>query len=368
MNRSFSVYLDVVRFTAAFLVYLYHSNQRFLTEAPLPASNYGHSSVIVFFVLSGFVIAFVTATKESQLPAYAASRISRVFSVTVPAIVLTLVLDGIGRQLLPDIYAGYPYDQFVARLGGSLLLLNEVWFLSITSFSNVPYWSICFEFWYYVTFAMVVFLPKRVGLLAALGLGLLIGPKLLLLAPLWWLGVLLYRWRASQQWSGPASLVIAVLSTAGIIAFHALDVSEQCTDWLIGVIGKETHRQLTFAKFFVGDYILGVLVFLNFASMRNVLVRHGKSLLLIERPVRLIANYTFTLYLLHQPLFLFWAAVVNGNPAGPGFWLTVTALMLLTVCVVGHFTENRRYLLRDFLFRLLSRLPLARPVAATRHE
>ena len=78
MNRPFSVYLDLVRFIAAFLVYLYHSNQRFLIEARLPASDYGHSSVIVFFVLSGFVIAFVTATKESELPAYAASRISRV--------------------------------------------------------------------------------------------------------------------------------------------------------------------------------------------------------------------------------------------------------------------------------------------------
>lgn len=368
MNRSFSVYLDVVRFTAAFLVYLYHSNQRFLTEALLPASHYGHSSVIVFFVLSGFVIAFVTATKESQLPAYAASRISRVFSVTVPAIVLTVILDAIGRQLVPEIYSGYPFDQFIARIGSSLLLLNEVWFVSITSFSNVPYWSICFEFWYYVTFAMVVFMPKRVGTLAALGVGLALGPKFLLLAPLWWLGVLLYRWRASQRWSGSVSLVIAVLSTVGIVAFHAFGVSELCSDWLMGVIGRENHRLLTFAKFFVGDYILGVLVFLNFASMRNVLARHGQSLLLIERPVRLVANYTFTLYLLHQPLFLFWGAVVHGDPAGPGFWFTVTALMLLTVGVVGHLTENRRYILRDFLFRTMSRLSPARPVVASRHE
>ena len=368
MNRSFSVYLDVVRFTAAFLVYLYHSNQRFLSEAMLPASHYGHSSVIVFFVLSGFVIAFVTATKESALPAYAASRISRVFSVTVPAIVLTVLLDAIGRQLMPDIYSGYPFDQFIARIGGSFLLLNEVWFISITSFSNVPYWSICFEFWYYVTFAMVVFMPKRIGTLAALLAGLAIGPKFMLLAPLWWLGVLLYRWRATEEWSGPVSMALAVLSTAGIVAFHAFGVSEWCSDGLMEVIGKENHRQLTFAKFFVGDYILGVLVFLNFASMRNVLARHGQSLLLIERPVRVVANYTFTLYLLHQPLFLFWGAVVQGDPAGPGFWLTVTALMLVTVGVVGHLTENRRYILRDALFRLISRLPLARPVGATRHE
>ena len=87
-----------------------------------------------------------------------------------------------------------------------------------------------------------------------------------------------------------------------------------------------------------------------------------------ERPVRLVANYTFTLYLLHQPLFLFWGAVVHGDPAGPGFWFTVTALMLLTVGVVGHLTENRRYILRDFLFRTMSRLSPARPVVASRHE
>lgn len=368
MNRSFSVYLDVVRFTAAFLVYLYHSNQRFLSEAILPASHYGHSSVIVFFVLSGFVIAFVTDTKESRLPAYAASRISRVFSVTVPAIILTVILDAIGRQLVPEIYSGYPFDQFVARIGGSLLLINEVWFISITSFSNVPYWSICFEFWYYVTFAMVVFMPKRRGVLAALLAAVALGPKFMLLAPLWWLGVLLYRWRVTQDWSGSVSLVLAVLSSVGIVAFHAFGISEWCSDWLMGVIGKENHRQLTFAKFFIGDYILGVLVFLNFASMRNVLAHHGQSLLLIERPVRLVANYTFTLYLLHQPLFLFWGAVVQGDPEGPGFWLTVTALMFMTVGVVGHLTENRRYILRDFLFRLISRIPLVRSAEVARHD
>ncbi len=40
-------------------------------------------------------------------------------------------------------------------------MLNEVWFISITSFSNVPYWSICYEMWYYVGFALIVFLPGR---------------------------------------------------------------------------------------------------------------------------------------------------------------------------------------------------------------
>ena len=88
-------YLDLVRFVAACLVYLYHSNQRWLIADILPASNYGHSSVIVFFVLSGFVIAYITDTREKQFPIYSASRISRIYSVAFPAIFLTILLDSI---------------------------------------------------------------------------------------------------------------------------------------------------------------------------------------------------------------------------------------------------------------------------------
>lgn len=351
MNRPFSVYLDLVRFVAAVLVYFYHSNQRFLIEQILPASNFGHSSVIVFFVLSGFVIAFVTATKESSLPSYAASRISRVYSVAFPAIVLTVCLDSIGRQLAPEIYDGYPYDQFLARIGGSLSMANEIWLISITSFSNVPYWSIGYEWWYYVTFALAMFLPWPIGVLAAAGLALVIGPKLILLAPIWWLGVLLYHWRAPRELSMIASCSMVAISLAGIFGFHAMGLGELTSEWLKELIGKDLHRSLTFSKFFLGDYLLGIFVFMNFAGMRNLLAAKGQWVLAVEKPVRVVANYTFTLYLLHQPLFLFWGAVVRGDPTAPWFWLTVTGLMALSVAIVGKYTENRRHALRRVLFR-----------------
>jgi len=352
MNRQFSVYLDLVRFIAAVLVYLYHSNQRFLIETILPASNYGHSSVMVFFVLSGFVIAFVTATKENTLATYSASRMARVFSVTVPAILLTVLLDSLGRRLYPEIYAGYPYDQFLPRIAGSLSMLNEFWFVSITSFSNVPYWSICYEWWYYVTFAIVCFFPLRVGIPAGLIAALILGPKLLLLAPIWWLGVLLYRWRRLHDIPVGWASAVLLASVIGIVLFHAISVGDAATTWLKGVLGEELHRSLTFSKFFVGDYLLGALVFANFVGARSVLSRYGSFLLRIQKPVRFLANYTFTLYLLHQPLFLFWGAVVKGDPTGPWYWLVVTGLMFGSVVVVGHFTENRRKSLRDFFLGL----------------
>lgn len=354
MNRPFSVYLDLVRFLAAVLVYLWHSNQRLLIDSILPASNYGHSSVIVFFVLSGFVIAFITDTKESTLATYAASRISRVFSVAIPAIIMTLVLDSAGRILYPIIY-DYPYDQFLTRIAGSLLMANEVWQISITSFSNVPYWSICYEWWYYVTFAMVMFLPLRCGILLVALTTIVIGPKIMLLAPVWWMGVLLYRWRGLQQLSLSTSCLMVVFSVVGIVLFHRFGMMEVAETWLENLIGGDLVRLLTFSKRFIADYLLGILVFVNFAGMRNLVAFKGGLMLVIARPVRFFANYTFTLYLLHQPLFLFWAAVIRGDPKAPWYWTSVTVLTFLSVGLIGFYTESRRHVLRAWLLPILSR-------------
>lgn len=354
MNRPFSVYLDLVRFVAACFVYVYHSNQRWLIAEPLPASHYGHSAVIVFFVLSGFVIAFVTHEKENRWPAYVASRASRVYSVAIPAVVLTLALDAIGRQFNPAIYT-YPFDQFVVRSGSSLALLNEWWFVSITSFSNVPYWSICYEGWYYIAFGALVFLPQRLGVSVVLLISLALGPKIVLLAPLWWAGVLLYRWQRLRTISTPLAWCLVVGSTAGICAFHALGVTELWTDFFKSVVGAARFDALTFSKFFAADYLLGILVFLNFAGMRQVAGSMGTLFGRIERPVRFVAQYTFTLYLLHQPLFLFWGSVLPGDAGHSAFWWRTTGLVAASVLLVGHVTESRRHGLRRWMLRCLER-------------
>jgi len=356
MNRPFSIYLDAVRFIAAFLVYVYHSNQRRIVADILPASDYGHSAVIVFFVLSGFVIAYITDTKERFWATYTASRISRVYSVAVPALILTVLLDSIGRQLYPGLY-DYPFDQFVVRLASSLLMLNEVWFVSITTFSNVPYWSICYELWYYVAFGLLTFLPRRVAWWSAGGLLLLLGPKLVILAPIWGAGVLLYRWRALRALPMVWAVALLLLSVLGLLTFFMSDVEKMATVWLKSLVGANWHVQLTFSKFFLSDYLLAILVFTNFVAMRRVAVLIAPVLIVIERPVRFLAAYTFTLYLLHQPLFLFWAAVIRGNPQGYAYWLSTTALVMLSVMAVGHFTENRRHQFRKWLEVYLSGIP-----------
>ena len=355
MGKSFSIYLDLVRFVAACLVYVHHSNRRLLVQDILPASEYGHSMVIVFFVLSGFVIAFVTDTKERHWASYAASRISRIYSVALPAIFLTIVLDTVGRHLYPEMYNS-PFDRFFLRTLGSVLLLNETWFIAITSFSNVPYWSICYEMWYYVTFGCLMFLPRRAAMVAIAVLALLLGPKIVLLAPIWMMGVLLYRWQRWLHISGIQCWLLVAGSWMGIVVFHWLDMAGMTATYVKSIMGVHWHTELNFSKFFLSDYLLGILVFLNFAGMRQVSEHLAPLLLPLERPIRWLAGYTLSLYLLHQPLFLFWAAVLRGDPNGYTYWAMTTALVAVSVWTIGWITENKRHVLKRWLEQRLIRV------------
>lgn len=348
MSKSFSIYLDLLRFIAACLVYQSHANQRLLVSTVPPASSFGHSSVIVFFVLSGYVISWISASREKNLASYAASRLSRIYSVAVPAIILSILLDAAGRQLYPELYT-YPFSKFFTRSASSLLMLNEVWFLSIISFSNIPFWSICYESWYYLAFGLLTFLRRRHAVFFVAALAMLLGPKILLLAPVWAAGVVLYRWKALQALSEFQAWLLVLASVCGIIAFHQADMTNLLAYHLRSMIGYKPYIDLAYSKFFLSDYMLASLVFCNFAGMRRVCARLEPALLLIERPVRFLASYTFTLYLLHQPLLLFWGAVIHGNPGAYGYWGMITTMVALSVLLLGHVTENRRHLLKHWL-------------------
>ena len=366
MNRTFSVYLDLVRFSAACLVYLSHSNQRWLVQDILPASRYAHSAVIVFFVLSGFVIAYVTEVKEREWRDYAAARLSRVYSVALPAVLLTLLLDTIGRSLNPGVY-DYPYDQFATRVAGSLLFANETWFVSMLAFSNVPYWSVCYEVWYYVFFGLLVFAPRKPALVLMAGLALLLGPKIVLLAPVWILGVVLYRWRALRSLSPAVSWLLLVSSTAGIIVYSATDFMLMVERHAMVLFGREPYRSLVWSRHFLSDYVLGFLVFAHFAGMRGVADHFGPVLLRFEKPIRWLASYTFSLYLLHYPLFLFWASVIRGDPSTHLYWALTTLAVGASVVAIGLLTEQKRYVLTHWLRERLGALGRKRSAGVHGH-
>jgi hypothetical protein len=139
MTPALSVYLDALRLLAALMVFAHHASYPIFGGRWISAlGGYGHEAVVVFFVLSGFVIAFVTDVKERTPAAYAGSRLSRLWSVALPALAATLAMDAIGRQLAPQAYA----DVLVNPQGplASALFVNEFWTAQWHVGSNIPFW------------------------------------------------------------------------------------------------------------------------------------------------------------------------------------------------------------------------------------
>ena len=228
MNRPTSLYLDLVRPIAALIVMLSHVSQTALTDGQMAVFAYtGTEAVDVFFVLSGFVIAHVCARGETDWRDYAISRATRIYSVAMPALLLTAAVDAIGLRHDPSIYeAGYqPFTPgLVLR---SVLFLGEQWNSHRFPGSDGPYWSLGFEVWYYVAFGVFMFAPRGWRWLGAAATLAFIGPKVAVLFPIWLMGVAAYRMVARGGIDPRLGWALFGVPILGVALFFALPHSRQ---------------------------------------------------------------------------------------------------------------------------------------------
>lgn len=349
MTRSFSVYLDLVRFLAAFVVVLNHAPFPF--ESKPFIFSFGHEAVVVFFVLSGYVIAYVADTKEHTLKAYTISRMARIYSVVLPAIILTGLFDFLGFTLDPTAYApgARAWDYIPIRVTASLLFLNQIWFTSIQLFSNVPYWSLGYEVWYYAGFALVTYIGGRRGWLLFFGLALLLGPKIVLLMPLWWGGVYLYRSKLLKRVSAGVGWAMLLLSVLGFLAYLHWDMGDRAKGFLLPFIGPEMTREFLSSKRFLADYFLGGCIAVHFIGLRAICERYREVPGLLAKPIRSLAGSTFTLYLLHRPLLLFYAALFSLETVSPGDYLFLLAVVVATAYGISLVTEQKKHVFKRWI-------------------
>jgi peptidoglycan/LPS O-acetylase OafA/YrhL len=326
IGRRESLYLDLMRSLGALTVVVGHA----ATIFPLRhVYIWGHEAVIAFFVLSGYVICNVADTRENDARVFVVARLARLWSVLVPAMVLTVACDYTGRAfgLHGAAYAHVHQDLPLVRVGAVLVFLSESW-VSIQPLSNGVVWSLCAEFWYYMMFAAWVFAPPgrlRVGLVAAACV--LAGHKALLLLPIWLMGVALQRSRWLRS-PGPGESVALFAGSCVIIAAILLaGVSQPLTHVMEGWVGPWVYCHLAQARLFWFDWLLGALFAAHLAGARRV-VAHV-PLERIARPVRGCAGVSFAAYLFHVPVLDFCAAFL---PQSQG-WLAIA----LTFCVIGIF-------------------------------
>jgi peptidoglycan/LPS O-acetylase OafA/YrhL len=348
MRRDFSLYLDLVRIVSCAVVVLSHLGHGHLIGGILwPFTFMGNEAVMVFFVMSGFVIAHVSAQVETKLEQYVAARLARLYSVILPAMLLTLVLDGLGARLDPADYArawGSPEHGLAMAYVLSAAMLNQSWAWSQHFGSNGAYWSIPYEFWYYFIFGTATYLRGKQRIVWLL-IGLIFaGPKILLLMPVWLLGVGVY-WAAQRRPLQRHGALLAATSLGVVLWMLYVDFSSAGRNGFMGMKPDSL----------IWQYTVGLCLALHLYGMSQAARHLALPLGFATRPIRYVAGGTLAIYLFHLPILEFLHAVTVSFGR---FWFT-PVLMLLVPFVfsltVGRWCEARKRTIRDFLLRQFGR-------------
>ncbi len=342
MNRLTSLYLDVVRLTAAMIVFLGHSSgQAFTGGLFWQLGTYLQTAVIMFFVLSGYVIAFVTDTKEKKLSDYSIARISRLLSVVIPALFITAICDYIGLQIDPSFYIdgpwGYPEGNQVLNYILSFFLIQNLHGLALNPGINGPFWSLSFEFAYYFIFAAALFLTgiKRFAIIV---LALLIsGPAIVALFPIWLMGYFLYFLHKSNKPFINQYIEIAISITCLLLLIFA-------SPWV-----RDNFTFAFYGRYLIADYFEAIVFTLHLLFVPSLLIKLGHILEACSSFIRWTASLTFALYLFHRPLIQLFVLI---SPEEPSSWLTRAIVLLGTLIIIitlGRWSEKQKYTIKRLI-------------------
>ena len=332
-----SIFMDTLRVLAAITVFYGHAYAQWFTTIGYDygAFDWGHVSVVVFFALSGYVIAHTTKGNNRGPSLYAQSRLSRLSSVVIPTLIVTALIEISIKLLNPDFAMHYTRGLTLPRYLMSGLYLNEVWFFSASPPINGPLWSLSFEFWYYVIFGCFFYRTKNWISIALIFITCLIaGPKILAMMPIWILGNLAYRiHNPMKNQAGTWIIVFASFLIAMVIA-----------PILPSYPYNLGSAPLFFAGKFITDFIVGIFVAIalwalpgGYGLPRSA-DKGNKAMVVLRK----FADLTFPLYVLHDPLLILFRSIW-ATKLYDGLQMAVGMLVVFFACMIlGHLMEEKR--------------------------
>ncbi|MEH2096162.1 acyltransferase family protein [Nostoc sp.] len=325
-------------------------------------TGFAHQAVITFFVLSGLLIGNSVFKKLQQhkftWKSYLIARLSRLWIVLIPALLLGLTWDLVGNFLSQGqsiVYSGALGTNIIPQpvvnsispsiFLGNLFFLQNIYFPTLGS--NAALWSLSHELWYYITFPVMMLLvidfPKfnqcliwiTVLLFLLFGMKLrsdegflvwLFGSLPLLISP---------NKKLSQQHQSYFLLSAYSLAIVTLIAIR------------INVINSHA------------DLILGIVVSVLVLAMS---LQQGKeNLNIITRVSLWISEFSYTIYLTHVPFLIFILSFVIKNERWQPdtqhlFYILILLIITLFYArIVYLLTERYTPQLRDYLKIALSK-------------
>lgn len=366
MNKNLSAFLNFSRWFAAFMVLISHvrhlvvvdcayvEQKTFLVKIMYFITGFGHQSVMVFFVISGFLVGGLTLDRwlvhKIDLIAFFSARISRLYTVFIPALIVGFAFDYIGVNWFnaSELYTNpAQYNTIVLEHSivprmdisffiGNFFMLQGVRFGPFGS--NGPLWSLANEWWYYCFFGSLglALFGRGVRPFIAIGFSLtiiaLLPLYMLLLGSLWALGVATYFWiKSSELRLHPvlSGIIFALIATGCRLSQGVGDLSMFIT------LGR--------------DFLVG----LGFCFLLNSMSRIEVPFISINKN---LADFSYSTYLFHFP-FLVFSVAVGYQVFGLEFqlqpnlisFLYILGLTFFCVCFsygISLITERYTYFIR----------------------
>jgi len=363
--------LNCCRWVAALLVMIGHLRDFLfvgydqIQGAGLPAkafyfiTGFGHHAVMIFFVMSGFLVGGRVLEQylnhSFSWRKYIIDRSTRIYIVFMAALILGGSLDYTGLKAfnplgLYDRSHAYPFSCDLANrdvsqslevktLLGNMMMLQTI---SVSVFgSNGPLWSLAFECWYYLLFP--------------------------------WLLMILFS-------KGVWLKILGALASIGIITLLPFSAISYFGIWLMGVMARTIVLPRVFEKRFLFilfvivicamrafgsdslylDYALGIAFALFIGAVHGDGAGGRKVNHLLSRANAFLAGFSYSLYVLHFPFILFGISAMNaifGFAIGrqPTFQNILLFMVMVLVTyfyalLVSRWTENKTGVVRGALY------------------
>ncbi|TDK66526.1 acyltransferase [Sapientia aquatica] len=342
--------LTFFRFIAAVIVVVFHYGQAAGLSAVLTS---GPQMVTFFFVLSGFVMGIsYYHKKEVVAKTYWWARVSRIMPVYLLALFLTIVFLYLQREKVDIIAAGLD------------IVLLQSWLTPYPIKLNSPGWSLSAEMFFYFSFpfilkaisqnkvstsrlfiiSIIIWLATQIVLSVALTMGYYTGfpstsHDLIFYFPpshfcSFLLGVSGGVWFIRNHTKISAKFSVAVLPISIGLLWFLLTYPY--------LIERYVGFKLAFSSSFLSPFFLIFIIALS-------VVKHNSINLLKARPLILLGEASYSIYILQLPIHQFYYRYFDGlrnNYPVVDFYCYLILLITLSICLFVFFEKRANIFLR----------------------
>ncbi|MET0982202.1 MAG: acyltransferase [Telluria sp.] len=317
-------------------------------------TGFAHQAVMVFFLISGWLVGGSLLNKLGQpraLRSYAIDRATRLWTVLVPTLIMMLGI-GLVTGAVTPVPAGFGADAgnfsaaaFVGNLLGVQTILVEKFG------GNYPLWSLANETWYYIQFPLLVLIFTGRGLLqqaacaALLALTVAFLPFVMTLYfGIWLLGAAFSRIRVESTFF--SRMVLLAVAVGASVYYRLNGLNDD--------ILPESFGQ---------DLICALPVVILLGAMHQPVNRQSAILRRLGAFAKWLSEFSFTLYVLHVPMIDLMqhigATQLGRHKLDPGsaadfaIYFGMLAILMVSAYLSYLVFERNTYRVRRFAKKLL---------------